>query len=80
MIKELPCPSKISLLDISYKEVEQVVYFVNYIILDEGKQDPKNNVSVAEWHPVSSPVNNKPTIIPLLFCIIILSSNVHIPQ
>ncbi len=45
MIKELPCPSKISLLlDISYKEVEQVVYFVNYIILDEGKQDPKNKI------------------------------------
>ncbi len=37
MTKELPNPSKISLiLDISYKEVEQVVYFVNYIILDEG--------------------------------------------
>lgn len=34
MIKELPNPSKISLLlNISYKEVEQVVYFVNYIIL-----------------------------------------------
>ena len=38
MTKELPNPSKISLLlDISYKEVEQVVYFVNYIILDEGE-------------------------------------------
>ena len=37
MTKELPNPSKISLLlDISYKEVEQVVYFVNYIVLDEG--------------------------------------------
>lgn len=37
MTKELPNPSKISLLlDISYKEVEQVIYFVNYIILDEG--------------------------------------------
>ena len=34
MVKELPNPSKISLLlNISYKEVEQVVYFVNYIIL-----------------------------------------------
>ena len=37
MTKELPRPSKISLLlDISYKQVEQVVYFVNYIVLDEG--------------------------------------------
>lgn len=37
MTKELPRPSKISLLlDITYKQVEQVVYFVNYIILDEG--------------------------------------------
>ncbi len=37
MTKELPCPSKISLLlDISYKEVDQVVYFVNHIVLDEG--------------------------------------------
>ncbi len=37
MTKELPNPSKISLLlNISFKEVEQVVYFVNYIILDEG--------------------------------------------
>ena len=42
MTKELPCPSKISLvLDISYKEVEQVVYFVNYIVLDEGNQPSK---------------------------------------
>lgn len=38
MTKELPRPSKISLLlDIPYKEVEQVLYFVNYIVLDEGK-------------------------------------------
>lgn len=37
MVKELPSPSKISLvLDISYKEVEQVVYFINYIVLDPG--------------------------------------------
>lgn len=37
MVKELPSPSKISLvLDISYKEVEQVVYFINYIVLDAG--------------------------------------------
>ncbi|MCV3753852.1 DNA-directed RNA polymerase subunit beta' [Ureaplasma zalophigenitalium] len=38
--KELPSPSKISLLlDITYKEVDQVVYFVNYIVLDEGHRD-----------------------------------------
>jgi DNA-directed RNA polymerase subunit beta' len=37
MTKELPNPSKISLvLGISYKEVEQVVYFVNYIVLDNN--------------------------------------------
>lgn len=37
MVKELPSPSKISLvLDISYKEVEQVVYFISYIVLDPG--------------------------------------------
>lgn len=37
MVKELPCPSKISLvLDIPYKEVEEVVYFVNYIVLDNA--------------------------------------------
>jgi DNA-directed RNA polymerase subunit beta' len=37
MTKELPSPSKISLLlGISYKEVEQVVYFVNYIVLDNN--------------------------------------------
>ncbi|MDC4184305.1 DNA-directed RNA polymerase subunit beta' [Mycoplasma sp. K3] len=37
MTKELPSPSKISLvLDVSYKEVEEVVYFVNYIVLNPG--------------------------------------------
>ena len=35
--KELPNASKISLLlDISYKETNEVIYLVNYIILDEG--------------------------------------------
>lgn len=38
MTKELPRPSKISLLlDIPYKLVEQVLYFVNWIVLDEGQ-------------------------------------------
>jgi DNA-directed RNA polymerase subunit beta' len=37
MSKELPSPSKISLvLDIPYKDVEEVIYFVNYIILDNA--------------------------------------------
>lgn len=37
MIKELPLPSKISLvLGIRYKHVMEVVYFVNYIVLDPG--------------------------------------------
>ncbi len=45
MTKELPRPSKISLLlDISYKQVEQVVYFVNYIVLDEGDYKGKDNI------------------------------------
>lgn len=35
MIKELPLPSKVSLiLGIKYKSVEEVVYFVNYIVID----------------------------------------------
>ncbi|GCE63334.1 DNA-directed RNA polymerase subunit beta' [Candidatus Mycoplasma haematohominis] len=37
MIKELPLPAKISLiLGIKYKNVEEVVYFNNYIVLDSG--------------------------------------------
>ena len=46
MTKELPRPSKISLLlDIPYKQVEQVIYFVNYIVLDEGKyKDSENKI------------------------------------
>ena len=40
MSKELPNPSKISLLlNISYKEVNQVIYFVNYIVLNPGKKE-----------------------------------------
>jgi hypothetical protein len=40
MSKELPNPSKISLLlDVSYKEVNEVIYFVNYIVLDEGNPE-----------------------------------------
>ncbi|KMZ96284.1 hypothetical protein PVNG_02422 [Plasmodium vivax North Korean] len=35
MIKELPLPSKVSLvLGIKYKSVEEVVYFVNYIVIE----------------------------------------------
>lgn len=37
MIKELPLPSKISLiLGMTYKEVEEVVYFQNYVVIDPG--------------------------------------------
>jgi DNA-directed RNA polymerase subunit beta' len=47
MTKELPNPSKISLvLGISYKEVEQVVYFVNYIVLDNNGSDVFGNKEV----------------------------------
>lgn len=56
MTKELPCPSKISLiLDISYKEVEQVVYFVNYIVLDEGDSKFAKNFKFKEVVDLSSP-------------------------
>lgn len=61
MTKELPNPSKISLLlDISYKEVEQVVYFVNYIILDEGnyKFNGEKIFELKEIVDLSSPKNN----------------------
>ncbi len=47
MIKELPSPSKVSLLlDISYKQVDKIVYFVNYIVIDEGMyaNDPENRI------------------------------------
>ncbi len=45
MSKELPNPSKISLLlNISYKEVNQVIYFVNYIILNPGKKEFNNGI------------------------------------
>ncbi|MBR2857774.1 DNA-directed RNA polymerase subunit beta', partial [bacterium] len=61
MTKELPNPSKISLLlDISYKEVEQVVYFVNYIILDEGTYhyNGEKIFELKEIVDLSSPKNN----------------------
>jgi DNA-directed RNA polymerase subunit beta' len=49
MTKELPSPSKISLvLGISYKEVEQVVYFVNYIVLDNNGNAIFNNKEVID--------------------------------
>ncbi|MCF0217705.1 MAG: DNA-directed RNA polymerase subunit beta' [Malacoplasma sp.] len=67
MTKELPCPSKISLvLDISYKEIEQVVYFVNYIVLDEGHGKLPNgkickNFSFKEVIDLSSQKSSKDT-------------------
>ena len=62
MTKELPCPSKISLvLDISYKEIEQVVYFVNYIILDEGNGKFTKNFRFKEVIDLSSQKSSKET-------------------
>ena len=62
MTKELPCPSKISLvLDISYKEVEQVVYFVNYIVLDEGDSKFAKNFKFKEVIDLSSQKASKET-------------------
>lgn len=62
MTKELPCPSKISLvLDISYKEVEQVVYFVNYIVLDEGNSKFTKNFRFKEVIDLSSQKSSKET-------------------
>lgn len=60
MTKELPCPSKISLvLDISYKEVEQVVYFVNYIVLDAGNSKYPKNFKEKEVIDLSSQKSSK---------------------
>lgn len=62
MTKELPCPSKISLvLDISYKEIEQVVYFVNYIVLDEGNGKYPKNFNFKEVIDLSSQKSSKET-------------------
>lgn len=62
MTKELPCPSKISLvLDISYKEVEQVVYFVNYIVLDAGNDKFPQNFKEKEIIDLSSQKSSKET-------------------
>ena len=64
MTKELPNPSKISLLlDISYKEVEQVVYFVNYIVLDEGHYEYQGEkiFKLKEIVDLSSPKHNTKT-------------------
>ena len=45
MSKELPNPSKISLLlNISYKEVNEVIYFVNYIVLDAGNPEINKDI------------------------------------
>jgi DNA-directed RNA polymerase subunit beta' len=49
MSKELPSPSKISLvLDIPYKDAEEVIYFVNYIILDNAGSKVFNNRDVVD--------------------------------
>jgi DNA-directed RNA polymerase subunit beta' len=60
MIKELPNPSKISLLlDIPYKEVEQVVYFVNYIILDDNGNQNFKTKDVIDLNNVRSSKANR---------------------
>lgn len=62
MTKELPCPSKISLvLDISYKEVEEVVYFVNYIVLQESSDKWTKNFKFKELIDLSSQKSSKET-------------------
>ncbi|WP_391592240.1 DNA-directed RNA polymerase subunit beta' [[Mycoplasma] cavipharyngis] len=52
MIKELPLPSKISLvLGMTYKQIEEVVYFQNYIVLDPGFlrfENERSNFSINE--------------------------------
>lgn len=66
MIKELPYPSKISLiLDISYKEVEQVVYFVNYIVLDPGHDKFKQRFAFKEIVDLSNQKSSRETRIKL---------------
>jgi len=60
MIKELPNPSKISLLlDIPYKEVEQIVYFVNYVILDNNGNKIFNNKEVIDLNSPKSSRSNR---------------------
>ena len=59
MIKELPNPSKISLLlNISYKEVEEVVYFVNYIVLNNNDNKQFKSKEVVDLtNPKTSKTN-----------------------
>ena len=51
MSKELPSPSKISLvLDMSYKQVEEVIYFVNYVVLNNANSqifEPKEVIDLS---------------------------------
>ncbi|ADX98231.1 DNA-directed RNA polymerase subunit beta' [Mycoplasma suis] len=49
MIKELPLPSKVSLiLGIKYKSVEEVVYFVNYIVIEIKNSENKRYSGIFE--------------------------------
>ncbi len=54
MSKELPSPSKISLLlNLTYKEVEQIIYFINYIVIKNNTC--KKFYQVGEIIPIASP-------------------------
>ena len=55
MSKEFPNPSKISqLLDISYKNVEQVIYFVNYIVVKNDNEKFKDFFQTKEVIPIAA--------------------------
>ncbi len=58
--KESPNPSKISLLlDVPYKEIEQVIYFVNYIILDNNKSKVFKSKEVIDLNDAKTSKSNR---------------------
>lgn len=60
MSKELPSPSKISLvLDMSYKQVEEVVYFVNYVVLNNAGSKVFENKEVIDLSNLKTNMTNR---------------------
>ncbi|MCQ3907904.1 MAG: hypothetical protein MJ219_04260 [Mycoplasmoidaceae bacterium] len=58
MSKELPNPSKISLLlGMTYKEVEQVIYFVNYVVIKNPRC--KKFYGPCQIIPINDPKGNE---------------------
>lgn len=64
MIKELPLPSKISLvLGMTYKQVEEVVYFQNYVVIDPGHFSGENKVQDYQKYEVLNLTDAKKSIL-----------------